>query len=121
VNSRLQIDCVTQNGPWTLMASASVNLTMATGWPDEFEKKNLPKCAPMHLLSKVIHKFYRGKKYSKIFTTAVFLHKTAQSKQSPNSWKFAQSGHPEWQQAQKRDDVTCVHGSCYATDKTAYM
>jgi hypothetical protein len=47
VNSRLQIDCVTQNGPWTLMASASVNLTMATGWPDEFEKKssqNVPQC-----------------------------------------------------------------------------
>jgi hypothetical protein len=48
---------------------------------------------PVFLL-KLIHRFYRGTK--KLHNLGFFCNfqKTVQSKQSPNSRKFAQSGHP---------------------------
>jgi hypothetical protein len=46
-----------------------------------------------HSLSNVVNKLLPGKKYPKLVATSSFFKKAAQSKQSPNRRKFAQSGH----------------------------
>jgi hypothetical protein len=57
--------------------------------------KNRPRCSPNHFVSKLLHYFYFGKLYIVLkIGLILYFFVTAQSKQSPNRQKFAQSGHP---------------------------
>jgi hypothetical protein len=50
--------------------------------------------AQRNIWSKLIHNLHRGKSCPKCGMILEFSKKPAQSKQSPNGRKFAQSGHP---------------------------
>jgi hypothetical protein len=61
---------------------------LGTEWQDEFVKK-----------SKSIVTFSVAKGAKIIWATSVIFTKNAQRKQSPNGWKFAQSGYPVGKEA----------------------
>jgi hypothetical protein len=60
--------------------------------------KNRPKCSPTRFCPKCyLCNFYLGKSSPKILATSVIYKITIQSMRTPNSRKYAQSGHPDYQ------------------------
>jgi hypothetical protein len=71
--------------------------------------KKRPKYSPTHFVAILIHYLNSGRKWPKNVGHFCNFQKTAQSKQSPNRRKFAQSGHPGFEAIAvvKVDQASC--------------